>query len=197
VGCRMTIVRLSNNDLVVHSPIGLDPPLLEALQKLDGDVVHVISPNYEHVKYAKQWGDKFTEANMWGCPGLMEREEQVRWTGEIGFHARPSGFAKWSGLSEEVEVAKDPKMWDWDELQPLHVDVEVNPFTGRPFFNEVVFYHPESKTLLTTDLYWNYPRGDGVTNGQVVDEMGGVRNQEDYGVWQLAPDVGDIPLGSR
>ena len=73
--------------------------------------------------------------------------------------------------------------------------MEVNPFTGKAFFNEVVFYHTETKTLLTTDLYWNYPRGDGLTNGQVVDELGGVMNEGDFGVWDLAPNVGEIPFG--
>lgn len=195
----MTVIRLSNNDLVIHSPVGLDPPLLEALENIGGRIKHVISPNYEHVKYAKEWGDKFTDAHMWGCPGLMEREEKVRWSGEIGFHTRPPGFSEWSGgkTGKELETANDARMWDWNELQPLHIDVEVNPFTGRPFFNEVVFYHSESKTLLTTDLYWNYPRGDGVTNGQVVDEIGENNSDDDYGVWELAPDVGDIPFGSK
>lgn len=196
----MTVVRLSNNDLVVHSPVGLDPPSIEALKKLNGNVAHVISPNYEHVKYAKSWGDHFTGANMWGCPGLMEREPQVRWTGEIEYHARPEGYAEWSGSQhEEIQVVnRDEKMWDRSELQPLHIDVEVNPFTGRPFFNEVIFYHPQSKTLLVTDLYWNYPRGDGVTNAQVTDEIGvDFKGEEDFGVWELAPSVGEIPLGSR
>lgn len=199
VGCRMTVIRLSNDDIVVHSPIGLDPPLLETLQKLNGKVTHVISPNYEHVKYAKEWGEKFTDANMWGCPGLMEREEQVRWTGEIQYHARPPGFSKWGNgeAGDESETANRSDMWDWSELQPLHIDVEVNPFTGRPFFNEVIFYHSPSKTLLTTDLYWNYPRGDGITNGQVADELGDVKNENDYGSWELAPNVGQIPLGSK
>ena len=96
-------------------------------------------------------------------------------------------------------------MWDWEELQPLHVDTEVNPFTGRAFFNEVVYYHAPSKTLLTTDLYWNYPRGDGVTNGQVMDELAAkgiiIENNDgeggDFGGWELAPNVGDIPFGSK
>jgi hypothetical protein len=196
VGCRATIIRLSNNDLVVHSPIGLDPPLLDALKKLDGEVVHVISPNYEHVKYAQSWGEHFKDAKMWGCPGIMEKEPQVRWSGEIGYHARPKGYASGSGKHEN-EIGRSEGMWNWEELQPLHIDVEVNPFTGKAFFNEVVFYHTRTQTLILTDLYWNYPRGDGITNGQVEDEMGGVKNEGDFGVWELAPNVGDIPFGSK
>ncbi|KAL7534728.1 hypothetical protein ACHAXR_009545 [Thalassiosira sp. AJA248-18] len=257
VGCRMTVIQLqsssssSNNEnsngdddddgssststpeLVVHSPVGLDPPLIDALQTL-GTVTHVISPNYEHVKYAKQWGEQYPNAKMWGCPGLMEREPEVRWTGEVPYGARPPGFFAVAPKNENSNAAadatgevpygagpseffaaaaavgntgKNEKIWDREELQPLHIDTEANPFTGKAFFNEVVYYHAPSKTLLTTDLYWNYPRGDGVTNGQVVDELAakgitvgaGVDEDDDgdFGVWELAPNVGDIPLGSR
>ena len=102
VGGRMTVIRLQpsssssssddgDGDLVVHSPVFLDPPLVEALSGL-GNVAHVISPNYEHVKYAKMWADFYPEARVWGCPGLAEREPGVRWTGEIPRGARPPGF---------------------------------------------------------------------------------------------------------
>jgi hypothetical protein len=77
VGCRMTVVQLQSNDggssspeLVVHSPVGLDPPLIQSLELL-GRVAHVISPNYEHVKYAHQWAEQYPNAKMWGCPGMM------------------------------------------------------------------------------------------------------------------------------
>jgi len=223
----MTIVKLQSSssdddddaeaELVVHSPVQLDPPLVEALSKL-GRVAHVISPNYEHVKYASQWAEAYPVAKVWGCPGLMEREPDVRWTGEVPFGARPRGFATeeedgTSGRnSSNNENNNDEPMWDWEELQPLHIDTEINPFTRRAFFNEVVFYHAPSKTLLTTDFYWNYPRGDGVTNGQITDQLegegismnvddtaegGGKEGGGDFGVWELAPNVGDIPFGSR
>ena len=206
VGGRMTVVQLggdpANVELAVHSPVGLDPPLIEALAKL-GRVAHVISPNYEHVKFARQWALQYPNANIWGCPGLAEREPDTPWTGEVPFGARPRGFHDDHGGSGAPEG-----MWDWEELQPLHMDIEVNPFTGRAFFNEVLFYHAPSKTLMTTDFYWNYPRGDGVTNGQLVDELAakGMRATSeggeggldgDFGTWELAPDVGEIPLGSK
>ena len=206
VGCRMTVIKMQSDELVVHSPVGLDPPLIEALEKL-GTVAHVISPNYEHVKYASQWAKQYPNAKMWGCPGLSDREPETRWTGEVPFGARPPGFAGMNCIDTNNIPGNNEEMWDWDELQPLHIDTEANPFTRQPFFNEVVYYHAPSKTLMTTDLYWNYPRGDGVTNGQVTDELAakGINvekssNKEedgDFGVWELAPDVGPIPLGSK
>eukprot|EP00986_Skeletonema_menzelii_P004283 scaffold1453_cov140-Skeletonema_menzelii.AAC.6 len=184
VGCRMTVIKQQNGDLIVHSPVGIDPPLIRSLEEL-GTVKHVISPNYEHVKYAHQWAEQYPNASIWGCPGLMEREADVRWTGEVPFGARPSGFR---GGNQNIDEHED--MWDWEEFQPLHIDTEVNPFTGKSFFNEVVFYHTASKTLLTTDLFWNYP-SNGRTNSQIS-----VDNREDFGPWELAPSVGEIPFGS-
>jgi hypothetical protein len=192
VGCRMTVIELSTQtngqpDLFVHSPVLLDNPLKEAIEKL-GVVKHVVSPNYEHVKFASMWSQAFPEANMWACPGMMEREPG-RWTGEIPYSTRPVSYPGSHPMPVEG-------MWDWNEIQPLHFDVEVNPFTDRPFFNEVVFYHEPSKTLLMTDTYWNYPKNDGITNSNYQDLRREFQGN-DYGPWELAPSVEKIPIGSQ
>ena len=49
-------------------------------------------------------------------------------------------------------------------------------------------------------MYWNYPRGDGVTNGQIRDELAakGIEvDSNDSDSWELAPNVGEIPSGSK
>lgn len=199
VGCRMTVIKQQNADLIVHSPVGIDPPLIRAIDEL-GTVKHVISPNYEHVKFAHQWAKQYPNAKIWGCPGLMEKETDVRWTGELPFGARPSTFQDGNNQGIRCSDVKHVDMWDWEEFQPLHIDTEVNPFTGKSFFNEVIFYHPASKTLVCTDLYWNYPKSDGTTNGQVWDALpssvADKTRDEDFGVWELAPKVSAIPFGS-
>ena len=65
--------------------------------------------------------------------------------------------------------------------------VRVNPFTGKPFFNEVIFYHPASKTMMTTFLFWNYPQPEGVPNSHLDGD----------GEWELAPSVSSVPFGSK
>jgi hypothetical protein len=191
VGCRMTVIELSSGqkdkpDLWVHSPVGLDGPLQEALAQL-GTVKHVVSPNYEHLKFARQWAKTYPDANMWGCPGLSERMPEIDWAGEMPFFCRPPD---WPG-----SVSRAPaQCWDWSEIQPLHIDCEVNPVTNKPFFNECVYYHTPSKTLMVTDLYWNYPKGDGVTNSNYENVRG---KEEDLGVWELAPAIENVPIGSR
>jgi len=205
VGGRMTVIQLSSSstenngkpDLWVHSPVGLDEDLISAIDEL-GTVKHVVSPNYEHVKYAKQWADQYPNANIWGCPGLMERETHVRWTGELPFDCRPPTY------NDSKATTSKENMWDWNEIQPLHLNIETNPFTGKPFFNEVLFYHAPSKSLLTTDFYWNYPSSTGITNEEHESLPGGSKsklaNEEeglDFGVWKLAPKVDEVPTGSR
>ena len=49
----MAVLRLSDGSLWVHSPVQLDDELAAALAEL-GEVKHIVSPNYEHTKYAQQ-----------------------------------------------------------------------------------------------------------------------------------------------
>ena len=200
VGGRMTVIQLSATSvdptdgrekpqLWVHSPVDLEDSLRDTLKQL-GVVTHVVSPNYEHVKYAKQWGEAYPSAYMWGCPGMMEKEPQVRWTGELPFGVRPYEFPN----AKIMDGEWDERLWDSKEIQPCHFDTELNPFTNKAFFNEVVFYHTPSQTLLTTDIYWNYPAKDGITNS----DLKSLTQQEglDFGGWELAPNVPSIPFGS-
>lgn len=193
VGCRMTVVELSTKtagktDLFIHSPVFLDDSLKASLDRI-GHVAHVVSPNYEHVKFAKKWGETFQDCKMWACPGMMAKEPDVRWTGEIPYGARPSNFPSTTSKPDPVEG-----MWDWNEVQPLHFNTEVNPFNGKPFFNEVVFYYAASKTLMVTDTYWNYPR-DGETNSNYKDLP--EYDEALTGPWEMAPYVSSIPFGTR
>jgi len=187
VGCRQTVIELPSSssgsgkpDLFVHSPVGLDGPMLKAMEEL-GTVRYVCTPNYEHVKFASVWYQNYkATADMWGCPGLSERMPEIQWKGEIPVGYRPKN---WKG---KITSTDPDGIWDTDTLQPLHIDVEKNPFTGRPFFNEVIFWHKPSKTLLTTDLFWNYP-----ASGTPNSEFG----RDDS--WELAPKVDSIPIGSK
>mmetsp|Transcript_23372 Transcript_23372/g.55080 ORF Transcript_23372/g.55080 Transcript_23372/m.55080 type:complete len:369 (+) Transcript_23372:186-1292(+) len=176
VGGRMCVIQLEGGDLWVHSPVNLDLETKEALKKL-GTVKYIVSPNYEHLKYAKQWSQEYPDAFMWGCPGLVDKLPDIKWEGEIPF-----------GLIRPSESKQRKNCWDFDVIVPLHLNMEINPFTGKPFFNEVIFYHVPSKSVLTTDVYWNYPQKDGVPNSHLEGDNG------DNG---LAPTVDSIPFGTR
>lgn len=139
VGGRSTIARMpeGGNKILVHSPVEWSETLAKSLEVL-GPVGAIVAPNYEHVKYISDWARRYPQAQIWGCPGLPDRMPEVKWTHELG---SPSG-----ALTTEAAG-----------VEALHLDCEENPFTGRPFFNEVVFHHKKSKALFITDAFWNYP----------------------------------------
>lgn len=60
VGGKMGVVKLEDGALWVHSPVDLDAPTKKAIDAL-GPVRHVVSPNYEHVKWAAQWKEAGAE----------------------------------------------------------------------------------------------------------------------------------------
>lgn len=98
-------------------------PLTSSVIQLE--VKYVVSPNYEHLKFAEQWSKEYEDANMWGCPGLAARIPEIDFAGEI-----PNGFFG-QMLGPKLE-----NCWDFDTIVPLHLDIEVNPFSKKPFFNE-------------------------------------------------------------
>ena len=140
VGGKMGVVKMRDGSLWVHSPVDLDDDLRAALTETGGDVKHIVSPNFEHVKYAAQWKAAFPDAVLWGCPGMIDKKPLIPFDREVGVgDACPE---EWNG---EFELA--------------FFDCEVNPFVGAPFFNEVVFHHRPSGVVLVTDLFWNYGGG--------------------------------------
>ena len=50
----------------------LTPALKQQLDAI-GPVRHIVSPNYEHTKFARQWKDAYPEATLYGCPGLPSK----------------------------------------------------------------------------------------------------------------------------
>ena len=75
VGGRCAVVKLKSGELWIHSPIDLDEKTKSEIDKI-GTVKHVVSPNYEHLKYAKQWKRAYPNAILWACPGLKEKKKR-------------------------------------------------------------------------------------------------------------------------
>ena len=113
VGGRMCVIQLDDGNLWVHSPIDLDEKTANALKEL-GNVKYIVSPNYEHLKYARQWSEYFPEAFMWGCPGLSQMLPDIEWEGEIPY-----------GLTRPSESDNLENCWDFDVILPLHLNMEV------------------------------------------------------------------------
>lgn len=152
VGGKMAVVKLTDGSLWVHSPVDLDEPLKTQLATL-GEVKHIVSPNYEHVKWAAQWKEAYPEATLYGSPGMMQKKPAIPWDVEVGAGNRA------------------PKAW-LGEIEVAFFDCETTPIVGGAFFNEVVFHHAPSGCLMVTDLFWNYPEGDAVPPGTRLWKLG-------------------------
>jgi hypothetical protein len=123
---RMTVVRLTNGELWVHSPEKMNPNLMGELAQL-GVVRHLVSPNKLHHLFLPEWIEAYPEAITYAAPGLAKKR------GDIRFHA------------ELTEVPQD----DWRE------EIDQTVFSGSRLMEEVVFYHKPSRTLILTDLIEN------------------------------------------
>ena len=100
VGSKAAVVRLSDGSLWIHSPIELDADTKAAVDEL-GLVKHIVSPNYEHVKFARQWIEAYPDATSYVCPGGKAKFPAIPYDREIGNEAP----AEWLG-----EVAHPPPL---------------------------------------------------------------------------------------
>lgn len=76
---RMTIIRLRNGDLLLHSPTRYSPELARVIEEL-GTIRHLVAPNVAHWTFVAEWQRAFPQAVMWAAPGLGNRA-QVRASG--------------------------------------------------------------------------------------------------------------------
>lgn len=127
VGARMTVIRLSGARLLLHSPLPLDAALRAELDVL-GRVAYAVAPNRLHHLYAGDVAHAYPDARLWVAPGLPEKRPDLVHEGVLGDDAP----AEWRS---ELEQAF---------------------FRGRPYENEVAFFHPASRTLLLCDLAFNF-----------------------------------------
>ncbi len=127
---RMTVIRLSNGDVLLHSPTRYTAGLGRALGTI-GPVRHVVAPNSVHWTFAKAWQDAIGGTTTYAAPGLRRRG-QVRRSGlriDHDLSSRPP--AAWAGEIEQVVIP------------------------GGAGFREVAMFHRPSGTLLMTDVMQN------------------------------------------
>ena len=86
---RMTVVRLSNGDLFLHSPIKFDQALASELQRM-GTIRHLVSPNQFHYAHIGEWSKAFPNAISWASPRVRQRARarhvDVTFARDLGFN---------------------------------------------------------------------------------------------------------------
>ena len=76
VGARMTVLRLPDRSLMLHSPVQLDAPLLQALGEL-GPVKWLLGPSKVHHLFLADYVRAFPDAALCGAPGLAEKRRDL------------------------------------------------------------------------------------------------------------------------
>ena len=129
---RMTIVRLENGDVWVHSPIKIDDALAQAVSSL-GPVRYLIAPNWIHYAWVSDWQVYFPDALTFVSPGVVARAE-----------------------SQGVALHLDTHLIDEPEAQwASEIDQRV---ADSGYHQEVIFFHRASQTLILTDLIENFEK---------------------------------------
>ncbi|ODN71774.1 DUF4336 domain-containing protein [Methylobrevis pamukkalensis] len=126
---RMTVVRLTDGSLLLHSPTRCDAALRRRLGEL-GPVRHLVAPNSAHWTFLEAWQAEYPSATTWAAPGLRDRSQ-----------------VKKAGVRLDLDLDEADPMWPGD-LNQIHV-------TGLGGFHEVCLHHRASNTLILTDLVQN------------------------------------------
>ena len=72
IGTRMTVIRLADGGLFLHSPTPLDAATRAAVDAL-GPVRCIVAPNYVHHLYVGDWKRAYPQALLLGAPGPRTR----------------------------------------------------------------------------------------------------------------------------
>lgn len=125
LGARMVVIKLSDGSLALHSPIERSDSRKEAVDSL-GTVSAIISPVKTHNLFVGDWLESYPDASYYKVNDMpVER-----------------------GGQKEYLLNKE-ESYPWEE------DVSYVNISGMPYFNESVFLHKATKTLIVSDLVFN------------------------------------------
>ena len=141
LGHRMTVARLEDGTLWVHSPVAWSEELGAELAAL-GEPRWFFAPNLYHDTY---W------------PGWFAAYPQGRFLGVPGFKRMHPGWP----MAEVPGTAALPAAWG--------EDLETVPLAGMPRLNEWVCLHKPSQTLIVADLLMNFPDSEPDLRTRLLD----------------------------
>jgi hypothetical protein len=130
LGARMTVVRLGDGTLFLHSPIAIDEALKAEIDAL-GDVGHIVAPNLFHHLHAGSAAEHYPRAKLHIAPGLAKKRPDLAAGAVLSATADPS----WRG------------------------EIESMPIEGT-ILHETAFVHHPTGTLICSDLIENFETSD-------------------------------------
>ena len=148
---RMTIIRLRDKKLFVHSPTPLLPDLRGQLRRA-GQPQFIVAPNRLHYWWIPEWRAAFPDAAIYLAP-CTKRQAGDR--------------LRFGGLTLDAESG-----YPWD------AEIATLPIAGS-YLTEVVFFHRATRTLILTDLIENFEARKLKSNlARLLTRLGGVQDPD-------------------
>lgn len=144
---RMTIIRLDTNNLMVISPVHPTQELVKEIEAL-GLVKYIVAPNCMHYMHINTFSAAFPGAEIWGPKDLQDKRRDIAFTDVLD----ANHIAPWSSSVEMTTVHAKP-----------------------PMFEEVIFFHKASKTVIVTDLLFNFQKFNNWLEKLVAKLNGGYK----------------------
>ena len=138
----MTVLRLGDGSLLLHSPVALTPERRAAVEAL-GPVAHLYAPNLFHHLWIGEWASAFPLARLHAPAGLSKKRPDLRVDRVHGAGSEPA----FAGVVDEL------------------------PVDGFRLRETVLFYRP-TRALLVADLVHNVGRPEDAWSKFYTRRMG-------------------------
>ena len=123
---RMSVIRLPNSSLLLHSPCEIDSQTKKAISGL-GDVAYIVAPGSYHHLHISSAQPAFPQAETYICPGIERKRPEI----DFDWFLADQPPEDWADTLDQVLVRGNKYIW------------------------EVAFLHKPSWTLLLVDLIEN------------------------------------------
>ena len=124
---RMSVIRLPNSTLLLHSPCEVDSQTKKAISAL-GDVAYIVAPGSYHHLHIPSAQAAFPQAETYICPGIERKRPEI----DFDWFLADQPPEDWEDALDQVLVRGNKYIW------------------------EVAFLHKPSRTLLLVDLIENF-----------------------------------------
>ena len=147
---RMTVVRLTDGRLWIHSPIQLSDYVSDFLRELSNRIAVLIAPNKLHHMYIDPWRERYTDAITFAHNNLKKKITSL--------------------ANSETLTNITPRAYSNELDQVL--------FSGNPAFREAVFFHRPSASVIFTDLMQNLDTANAGLFARLYARLDGVASPD-------------------
>jgi len=126
---RAVVIRLNDGSLFILSPIQLTADIRANIDPL-GVVRYLVSPNHLHHLYLGGWSQAYPDARLYASPRLAPKRKDLTFYKIV---STDTPEPEWAGQIEQCIFG-----------------------SGNGWFDEIVFFHRTSRTIIFTDLVMDF-----------------------------------------